>query len=61
MIRSGLWRLSYKLSPEARHRMFNEFFPLLHDTKAEVLGPDRDVNSWYLVYLGTRPSARRQE
>jgi GNAT superfamily N-acetyltransferase len=27
------------------------------DFRAEVLG-DRDDQSWYLVYLGTRPSAR---
>ncbi|KAK3684358.1 hypothetical protein LTR37_020359 [Vermiconidia calcicola] len=57
ILRSGLWRLKYQLSPEGRTRFFNEFFPLLHDTKAEVLG-SRDDDSWYLVYIGTRPSGR---
>lgn len=57
LLRSGLWRLYYKLCPEGRFRMFSEFFPLLHDTKAEVLGT-RDPESWYLVYLGTRGDAR---
>jgi len=57
MFRSGMWRLNYKLSPEGKRRFFNEFLPLLHDTKHGVLG-ERDDNSWYLVYLGTRPSAR---
>ncbi|KAF2396644.1 hypothetical protein EJ06DRAFT_533908 [Trichodelitschia bisporula] len=55
--RSGLWRLRYRLSPEGKKRFFTEFMPLLHDTKASVLGP-RDDDSWYLVYLGTRPEAR---
>jgi len=57
IFKSGMWRLFYKLSNEGRKRFFNEFFPLLHDTKAQVLG-ERDEKSWYLVYLGTRPSAR---
>jgi len=57
IFKSGMWRLYYKLSNEGRKRFFNEFFPLLHDTKAAVLG-DRDDKSWYLVYLGTRPDAR---
>jgi len=69
IFKSGMWRLYYKLSNEGRKRFFNEFFPLLHDTKSphtpwpkltsrtEVLG-ERDEKSWYLVYLGTRPDAR---
>ncbi|KAF2494256.1 hypothetical protein BU16DRAFT_464709 [Lophium mytilinum] len=57
ILRSGMWRLNYKLSAEGKRRFFNEFLPLLHDTKHGVLG-DRDDASWYLVYLGTRPSAR---
>jgi len=57
IIRSGLWRLNYQLCTEGRTRFFTEFFPLLHETKATVLG-DRDNDSWYLVYVGTRPSAR---
>ena len=58
IIRSGMWRLQYKLSAEGKKRFFTEFFPLLHDTKTEVLG-DRDLEAWYLVYIGTKPSSRR--
>jgi len=57
IFRSGLWRLRYKLSAEGRARFFNEFLPVLHDTKAEVLG-ERDPDAWYLVYLGTKVEAR---
>jgi len=56
-IRSGMWRLFYKLSREGKTRFYNEFFPLLHDTKHKVMGP-RDDDSYYLVYLGSKPSAR---
>src|SRR5689334_22695765 len=52
-----MWRLYYQLSPEGRHRFFNEFMPLLHDTKHDIMG-DRDDDSYYLVYLGSKPSAR---
>ncbi|KAL2023402.1 hypothetical protein VTK56DRAFT_2759 [Thermocarpiscus australiensis] len=45
------------LSPEAKRRYFREILPLLHDTKAAVLG-DRDREAWYLVYLGTKPNSR---
>ncbi|KAI9736416.1 MAG: hypothetical protein M1818_006150 [Claussenomyces sp. TS43310] len=55
--RSGLWRLYYKLSSEGRARYYGEFLPLLHHTKQDVLG-NRDNESYYLVYLGTKPSAR---
>lgn len=44
ILRSGLWRLHYKLSAEGKIRFFDEFFPLLHDTKQEVMG-DRDNDS----------------
>jgi ribosomal protein S18 acetylase RimI-like enzyme len=57
IFRSGMWRLNYKLSVEGKKRFFNEFLPLLHDAKTAVLG-DRDDESWYLVYIGCRPSAR---
>lgn len=57
ILRSGLWRLNYQLSAEGRRRFFSEFFPLLHDTKAAVLA-EKDPESWYLVYIGTRPSGR---
>ena len=57
IFRSGLWRLNFQLSKEGKKRFFDEFFPLLHDTKAQVLG-ERDEDSWYLVYIGTKPSGR---
>ncbi|KAH7115942.1 hypothetical protein B0J11DRAFT_443322 [Dendryphion nanum] len=53
----GMWRLNYRLSAEGKRRFFNEFLPLLHDTKHSTLG-ERDDDSWYLVYIGTRPSGR---
>ncbi|KAA6407739.1 MAG: hypothetical protein FRX48_08577 [Lasallia pustulata] len=56
-LRSGMWRLNYQLSAEGRTRFFNEFLPILHSTKHEVMG-DRDNDSWYLVYIGTKPNAR---
>ncbi|CAG8962329.1 hypothetical protein HYFRA_00005384 [Hymenoscyphus fraxineus] len=55
--RSGLWRLYYQLSSEGRTRFFKEFFPLLHATKHAVMG-ERDDDSYYLVYLGSKRSAR---
>ena len=58
ILRSGQWRLYYKLSSEGKARYFDEFFPLLHQTKLNVLR-ERDANSWYLVYIGTRPAARK--
>lgn len=57
VFRSGMWRLRYRLSREGRKRFFTEFMPLLHDTKASIMG-ERDATSWYLVYIGTKPSAR---
>jgi len=57
ILRSGMWRLWYKLSSEGKSRFYNEFLPLLHDTKLEVMG-ERDNESYYLVYLGSKPSAR---
>ncbi|KAI7211408.1 hypothetical protein KC333_g7702 [Hortaea werneckii] len=62
ILRSGLWRLKYQLSPEGQKRFFDEFLPLLHTTKTQVLGGDgpdgHDRESYYLVYLGTRPGGR---
>lgn len=52
-----MWRLYLQLSAEGRERYFNELMPLLHDTKAEVLG-EREGDAYYLVYLGTKPHAR---
>lgn len=57
ILRSGIWRLYFTLSREGHKRFFSEFLPLLHDTKAQVLGA-RDNDSWYLVYIGTRPAGR---
>jgi GNAT superfamily N-acetyltransferase len=57
ILRSGMWRLWYKLSSEGKTRFYNEFLPLLHHTKHDVMGA-RDDDSYYLVYLGSKPSAR---
>jgi ribosomal protein S18 acetylase RimI-like enzyme len=55
IFRSGMWRLNYRLSPEGKRRFFDEFLPLLHDTMHTTLG---DREAWYLVYIGTKSSAR---
>ena len=58
-LRSGLWRLPFQLSAECRRRYYAELVPLLNRTKLEVMaerGPTDD--SYYLLYLGTKPSAR---
>ncbi|KAM7202895.1 hypothetical protein V8F33_002553 [Rhypophila sp. PSN 637] len=57
LFRSGLWRLNFQLSREGRKRYYDEILPLLHDTKAAVLG-ERDHDAWYLVYLGTKPNSQ---
>jgi GNAT superfamily N-acetyltransferase len=57
IIRSGMWRLKFQLSPMGRERFFTDFLPLLGRTKAEVMG-ERDNDSWYLNYVGTRAEAR---
>ncbi|KAF2871778.1 hypothetical protein BDV95DRAFT_628839 [Massariosphaeria phaeospora] len=57
IVRSGMWRLNYRLSAEGKSRFFQEFLPLLHVTKTATLGA-RDDDSWYLVYIGTSPSGR---
>ena len=57
MLRSNMVSFNWKLSKEGRTRFFNEFLPLLHNTKHEVLGAD-EPRSWYLVYIGTKPSSR---
>ncbi|KAL2131533.1 hypothetical protein VTI74DRAFT_4910 [Chaetomium olivicolor] len=56
-LRSGAWRLYFQLSLEGKRRYFREILPLLHDTKAEVLG-DREQDAWYLVFLGTKPNSQ---
>ncbi|KAF9881592.1 hypothetical protein CkaCkLH20_00738 [Colletotrichum karsti] len=57
IFRSGMWRLYYQFTAEGRRRYYDELMPLLHTTKHEVMG-DRDNDCYYLVYLGTKPSAR---
>ncbi len=57
LVRSGMWRLYFQLSAEGRARYYDEMLPLLHHTKIEVLG-ERDNDSYYLLYLGTKPNAR---
>lgn len=57
IMRSGMWRLYFGLGKESKERYFNEFLPVLHDAKAEVM-KERDDKSWYLIYLGTVPEAR---
>jgi len=58
ILRSGQWRLNFSLSAEGKARYFGEFLPLLNQTKLNVL-KERDDDSWYLVYVGTRPAAQR--
>lgn len=55
--RSGLWKLYFQLSREGCKRFYDEFLPLLHHTIDHVMG-DRNTNFYYLVYLGSKPSAR---
>jgi hypothetical protein len=57
LLRSGFWRLHYKLSAEGHTRFYTEFIPLMHDTLDDVLGP-RAHDCYYLVYLGSKTSAR---
>ena len=57
IMRSGMWRLNFRFSAEGKRRFFHEFLPLLHKSKLEVL-KDRDADSWYLVYIGTKSASR---
>lgn len=52
-----MWRLYYQLSAEGRTRYYDDFLPLLHHTKQEVMGA-RDDDCYYLVYIGTKPNSR---
>lgn len=58
-LRSGLWRLYFQLSTECRRRYYTELLPLLEHTKLDVMA-QRGVadDSYYLLYLGTKPGAR---
>ena len=59
MDKSGMTRLKFSahLSAEGCKRFFDEFLPVLHKAKYDVLKEDDD-NSWYLVYIGTKPESR---
>lgn len=56
-LRSSFWR--FTLITAKRHQSFKTPFPLLHQTKAGVLGA-RDNDSYYLVYIGTKEASRGQ-
>ncbi|ERS97736.1 hypothetical protein HMPREF1624_05907 [Sporothrix schenckii ATCC 58251] len=59
ILRSGLWRLHFQLSTECRRRYYAELLPLLEHSKVEVMAQRGVVdNSYYLLYLGTKPGAR---
>ena len=58
-LRSGLWRLHFQLSTECRRRYYAELLPLLEHTKRDVMAQRGAVDdSYYLLYLGTKPGAR---
>jgi GNAT superfamily N-acetyltransferase len=52
-----MWKLHFRLSPEGRKRLFDDLVPLLDTAKSEVLG-ERNSKEYYLMYIGTKPSAR---
>ena len=54
---SGLLTLRLRFSREGRIRFYEEFLPLLHELKHEVLGQDNS-HAWYLVYIGTKSTSR---
>lgn len=55
MARSGYLRFSWLTGAEGRQRVFNELFPLLHNTQHEIVG---DVPTYTLVYVGSTPEAQ---
>ena len=57
MLRSGMVKLYFQLPYEGRKRYYKEMLPLLGRTKMEVLKEQED-DSYYLVYIGTKPTAR---
>lgn len=62
MLRSGMNRLHFfcrDMTKEGRIRFFDEFLPTLHEVKHQTLR-ERDENSWYLVYIGTKPGSRKR-
>ena len=62
MLRSGMNRLHFfcrDMTKEGRIRFFDEFLPTLHDVKRQTL-QEHDHDSWYLVYVGTKPGSRKR-
>ncbi|EPY50112.1 hypothetical protein SPOG_03580 [Schizosaccharomyces cryophilus OY26] len=57
VLRSGLWRLFYKLGAENRHRFFNELIPLHNRVMPEAM-KDRIDNFWYLMFVGVKANSR---
>jgi GNAT superfamily N-acetyltransferase len=58
-MRSGMWRLYFRLTAGGRHRLFGDLLPRLHHAMDDVLGAHA-AECYYLVYLGTKPSGRRR-
>ncbi|ODV96738.1 hypothetical protein PACTADRAFT_1323 [Pachysolen tannophilus NRRL Y-2460] len=54
---SGNFKRELLANQICRRRVFEEQFPLLDDTKDEVLG-DQSSIAWYLADIGTTPNAR---
>lgn len=57
MLRSGMWRLSYKFGPESKKRFLKEYMEESGKIKKEIVG-DSDI--WYLMFLGVAPQAQGQ-
>ncbi|EPX71722.1 uncharacterized protein SOCG_03658 [Schizosaccharomyces octosporus yFS286] len=57
IFRSGLWRLSYKLGAENRHRFFKELIPLHNKVMPEAMA-GRTHNFWYLMFVGVKENKR---
>ncbi|CDK27296.1 unnamed protein product [Kuraishia capsulata CBS 1993] len=57
LLRSGYLKLSWYTGLKGRKRVFQEMFPLLHDSAHEILGDDAE-KAYFLVYLGSTPKAR---
>lgn len=52
--------MRYQLDTEGSTRFFQEFLSKLHNAKLAALGKDDDNDSWYLVYIGTKPGAQKK-
>lgn len=58
IFRSGLWKMIFYLSSVSRRRVL-DFMTKSEEAQKEILG-DRINNFWYLGFLGSIKSARRQ-